>query len=339
MPDKTIFHPSSRAASNLVARFCPVLWMLCVPPAVAIPGRAAAGTLALPAGCGSATATSARRIAAAAGRGAAFEAGALRIQLPPDAAGHPPSFAAASLHVASHGAETGPEALERASTAAGASLLIALTGSGRSGCPADALQAAAYPVMDGLLGGGGYLATWQDVVLGGTAGHVLARRMQLRMDGAGGSGADAPVHMTLSLDGITGALTPPTLLPEHLSVSATLPASSLPTLLSAAGGAAPDARIPVTIDDIDMRRGSATLHGTGTASAAATPQDSAADIHLVAHDFDALVSAAALQNMMRVHTTLFLSRLMARQAGDNLEWDLRYGSGLLSVNNVPIPLR
>ncbi|WP_428374957.1 hypothetical protein [Lichenicoccus sp.] len=339
MQSKTITHPSSRAVASLVAQVGFASWMLCVPPAVASPAGAAAAALALPAGCGSATATSARRIAAAAGKGAAFEASALRIQLPLDATGHPPSFAAAALHVASHGAETGPEALERASTAAGASLLIALTGTGRSKCPADALQAASYPVVDGLLRGGGYLATWQDVALRGTAGHVLARRMQLRLDGAGGAAADAPVHMTLSLDGITGTLTPPTLLPEHLSVSATLPASSLPTLLSAAGGAAPDARIPVTIDDISMSRGSATLHGTGTANAAATPQDSSAEIHLVAHAFDALVNEAALQDMTRVHAALFLSRLMARQAGANLEWQLKYGAGLLSVNDVPIPLR
>nr|WP_321983127.1 hypothetical protein [uncultured Lichenicoccus sp.] len=337
MPINTITHPAGRSAPRPVAFACLASWLLCAVPMAARPAHAE--TLALPTGCGSATAGSSHRVAATGGKGAGFEAESLRIQLPLDAAAHPPSFAAASLHVASHGAETGPEALERASTAAGASLLIALTGNGRSACPADALQAAAYPVVDGLLRGGGYLATWQDVVLRGAAGHVLARRMQLRMDGAGGSGAGVPVHMIFSLDGITGTLTPPTLLPERLSVSATLPASSLPTLLSAAGGAAPDARIPVTIDDISMSRGGATLHGTGTANAAATPQDSSADIDLVAHKFDALVNEAALQNMMRVHTTLFLSRLMARQAGENLEWQLKYGGGLLSVNDVPIPLR
>ena len=311
-------------------------WLSCWQTAAAAPTGIPLG---LPAGCGTATATAVHRTGSAAGKPAAFEADAVRIELPAAPGGQAPAFSAALLHVATHAADTAPEALERASTAAGASLLIALTGTGRSGCPADALQAAAYPVMDGLLRGGDYVGTWQGVTLRGTAGHVLARRMQLRLDGAGGSGPDAPVHMTLSLDGITGTLTPPTLLPEHLSVSATLPASSLPTLLSAAGGAAPDARIPVTIDDISMSRGDATLHGTGTANAAATPQDSSADINLVAHDFDALVNAAALQNMMRMHTTLFLSRLMAHQAGDNLEWQLRYAGGLLSVNDVPIPLR
>ncbi|TLU72529.1 hypothetical protein [Lichenicoccus roseus] len=334
MPSKTITHLTAR---SLLAGAACLGWQ----PAVA----ATTTSLGLPGGCGTASAVGVHRIEAVSGRSAAFEAGALHIQLPPVHAGRDketdpsPSFAAASLHVDSRGVQTTPEALERASTAAGAALLIALTGTGRSGCPADVLQAAAYPVVDGLLRGGGYVGSWQGVTLHGAAGHVLARRMTLRLDGAGGSGPDAPIHITLSLDGITGSLTPPTLLPDHLSVAATLPASSVPTLLSAAGGAAPDARIPVTIDDITVTRGDATLHGTGTASAAATPQDSAADILLTARDFDALVNAAALQSLTRVHTTLFLSRLMARQDGDRLQWQVRYGDGLLSVNNVPIPLR
>ena len=331
MPSKTITHLSGPLLLTATT------WLGCQPPATAAP-------LALPAGCGTATATAPHRTGAAPGRPAEFESGPLHIQLPPGPGGShdgdgSPSFAATALHVTGRGAQTGPEALERASTAAGAALLIALTGTGRSSCPADALQAAAYPIVDGLMRGGSYAGSWQGVTLRGTAGRVLARRMTLRLDGAGGSGPDAPVHMTLSLDGITGSLTPPTLLPDHLSVAATLPASSVPTLLSAAGGAAPDARIPVTIDDISLTRGNATLHGTGTASAAATPQDSAADILLTAHDFDDLVNAAALQSLTRVHTTLFLTRLMARQAGDTLQWQVKYGDGLLSVNNVPIPLR
>ena len=119
----------------------------------------------------------------------------------------------------------------------------------------------------------------------------------------------------------------------------TLPASSLPVLLAATGGGASDARIPVTVDEITAAFGSTMLHGKGEATAAATPAQSAATLQVTANGYDDLVEAAAIRDLTRLHTMLFLSRLMARRAADGLQWDVTFEGGLLAVNNVPIPLR
>ncbi len=294
------------------------------------------GSLALPAVCATVDADALHRSAAP---DAGFDAAAFHVRLPQHNDATAPSMQAARLHVTSHAPGTPDAALQRAASASAAALLIALTGNGRSDCPAGLLQDAGRPIVQGLQDGGSYLATWQGVTLRGGAGHVTAKRMQLSLQAAGGSGEDRLVHVVLTLDGIGGALTPPTLLPDRIAVRVTLPAASLPTLLAATGGGAPDAQIPVTVDDFSITHGDMVLHGHGDATAAATPMDSTARLHLSARHYDDLVSQAAERNLIRLHTALFLSRLVGRRAGDTVDWDVDFADGLLAVNNVPIPLR
>ena len=319
-------HMTIRAATTIL------LLVLGGPAAIA-----AAGTdgLALPDACASVGAASLRPLPPPQ---AGFDAAGFRVRLPPRD-GSIPSMQAARLHVTGAAAATPEAALERAASASAAALLIALTGSGHSGCPNAVLRDAGNPIVEGLQDGGSYLAVWQGVTLRSGGGHVAASRMQLRLEAAGSDGRDRPVHVTLTLDGITGVLTQPALLPDRLAVRITLPASSLPTLLAATGGGAPDAQIPVTVDDFSITRGRTVLHGNGDATAAATPLDSTARLHLTARHYDDLVDEAAVQDMTHLHTALFLSRLVARRDGDALGWDVDLADGLLAVNHVPIPLR
>ena len=292
--------------------------------------------LALPAACASIAAAS---LLSHVSPDVGFEATRFRVRLPSNGRSATPGLEADRLRVISHAAGTSNAALEQAASASAAALLIALTGNGHSDCPAELLQRTGTPIVAGLQHGGNYLATWQGLTLRGGAGHVVATRMQLRLEAAGAAGEDRLVHMTLTLDGITGTLTPPTLLPDHILLRVTLPAASLPTLLAATAGGAPDAQIPVTVDDISLRSGRMVLHGHGDAIATATPMDSTAHLHLSALNFDDLVNRAALQDLVRMHTALFLSRLVSRQEADAIAWDVSFSDGLLAVNNVPIPLR
>lgn len=294
------------------------------------------GGLALPAACASVGAASLHPATSSDG---GFDATAFRVRLPATAGATAPTMDAARLHVTSHGAGTSDAALEQAAAASAAALLIALTGNGHSACPTGVLQNSGNPIVAGLQRGGSYLATWQDVRLRGRSGQVTAGRMQLRLEAAPGDGPDRPVQVSLTLDGIAGALRPPTVIPDRLALRVTLPASSLPTLLAATGGGAPDARIPVTVDELSLSSGQTVLHGQGDATAAATPMDSTASLHVTARNYDDLVEQAAVRGLTRLHTELFLSRLMGRRAGDDLAWDVRFSDGLLAVNNVPIPLR
>lgn len=321
MPRKTL---------RITAAF--LLLLVCRPA----PAAAAEDSLALPDACASVTAAS---LHPASQPESGFEATQFRVRLP--AGGRPvtPSMDATRLRVTGKGASTSDAALERAASASAAALLIALTGSGHSHCDTGLLRDAGDPVVLGLQNGGSYLATWQGVTLRGGAGHVTATRMQLRLEAAGSSGNDRPVHVTLTLDGIAGSLTPPELLPDRLAVRITLPASSLPTLLAATGGGAPDAQIPVTVDDVAITSGETVVHGHGEATAAATPMDSTARLKLNAQNYSSLVTRTAELGLTRVHTALFLAGLVGRHEDDRIAWDVNFADGLLAVNNVPLPLR
>ena len=316
-----------------------LLLLMTCRPALAAPD--ASGALSLPTACASVAAGSLHAVRQPA---SGFEAARFVVRLPTHGAGTTvsPSMEASRLRVVSRDADTANAALERAASASAAALLISLTGSGHSDCRSGLLQDAGNPIVAGLQHGASYVATWQGVALRGNAGHVTASRMQLRLeaaDAAGTAGSNRMVHVTLTLDGIAGSLTPPTLLPTRLALRVTLPASSLPTLLAATGGGAPDAHIPVTVDDFTVVSGQTLLHGQGNATAAATPMDSTAKLHVTAHDYDDLVEEAATRNLTRLHTMLFLSRLMGKRVADSLEWDVNFADGLLAVNNVPMPLR
>ncbi len=296
------------------------------------------GGLALPAACASVGAASLHDLAPSP-QETGFDAARFRVRLPAAGAADAPSMEAARLHVTSHGASTSNASLERAASASAAALLITLTGSGHSGCDTGLLRDAGDPIVLGLQNGGAYLATWQGVTLRGHAGHITASRMQLRFDAADSKGSDRLVHVTFTLDGIGGSLTPPTIVPDRLALRVSLPASGLPTLLAATGGGAPDAQIPVTVEAIDVTSGETTMHAEGDATAAATPMDSTAKLHLTAHHYDSLIYRAAELSMTRLHTALFLSGLMAHRTGDTLDWNINFGDGVLAVNNVPIPMR
>ena len=270
---------------------------------------------------------------------AGFDATQFDVHLPRTAHGVAPSMSAAALHVASNAAAMSQAALERAASAAAAALLISITGNGHSGCPAGLLQDAGRPIADGLGRGGNYVANWRGVTFRGTSGHISMRRMELRFLSQAGDGAGRAVHVALTLDGITGSLAPPVLLPDHMALNVTLPAASLPILLAATGGAAPDARIPVTINSLHMTQGKTVLDGQGSAIAAATPTDSSATLHLSAHDFHDLVTKAAVLGSVRMHAALFMADLMGRSVPHGLQWDVTLEDGLLLVNKVPIPIK
>ncbi len=310
-----------------------VLLMLCCHPAVA---AADAHGLDLPAACASVHVATLNSLASPE---TGFDATRLQVRLPEPARGASPSMTAAELRVASGSAATSLMALERAASASAAALLIGLAGSGHSGCRGGLLQDAGRPIADGLRHGGAYVADWRGVTLRGASGHVSIRRMELRLTSQAGGDADRPVRVAFTLDGITGSLTPPTLLPDHLALRLTLPAASLPTLLAATGGGAPDARIPLTIDSLRVTEGSTALQGAGVAIAAATPDESSATLHLTAHDFRDLVTRASVLGLVRLHTALFVANLMGRSTADGLQWDVTYQDGLLAVNKLPIPFK
>ncbi|WP_428392478.1 hypothetical protein [Lichenicoccus sp.] len=323
-----------------------LLLLLSWGPAKAAEGGADATTsgLQLPLPCASVHASGLQSLAPPA-HGVTAEA--YRVHLPAAASRHAVSMSASSLRVESGTADTSDADLERASSAAAAALLVALSGDHHGGCDTALLHDAAAPIVHGLAHGGGYVATWLNVTLRGASGVVTAHRMQLRLEAhrmqeglhAPGADAAAPVQVAFSLEGVAGRLKPPTLLPDTLAWRISLPPSSLPTLLAATGGSTPSAQIPVTVDDLRLTQGKSIIDAKGSAIAAPTPLASSADLHVTARDYDDLVEKAASADMVRLHTALFLSSLVAKRDADGLQWQVTYHDGVLAVNHVPIPVR
>ena len=326
-------HPSLCMLSLTIRAITALLLLLsCRAPARA---DAPASGLELPQLCASVQASAVRTLAAPAH---GLTAEAYRVHLPAALGRHAASMSASSLRVESRTPDTTDADLERASSAAAAALLVALSGDRHGGCGTALLHDAAAPIVHGLAQGGGYVATWLDVTLRGASGVVTAHRMQLALQ-AHGIGASQPVQVAFSLEGVAGRLKPPTLLPDTLAWRISLPASSLPTLLAATGGGAPAAQIPVTVDDLRITQGRSIIDAKGSAVAAPTPLDSSADLHVTAQDYDELVEQAAGGDMVRLHTALFLSSLMAKRDAAGLQWHVTYRDGVLAVNHLPIPMR
>ena len=297
---------------------------LCV---AAPPVAAAASPLDLAGGCAVAGAASLHEVG---GPGTGFEATRLEVTVPGPSAQPAPSLRAARLHATAQGARVRPAQLEQAATAAAAGLLTALAGHRGTPCTDRVLQDAAAPLVQALQQGGRLEFVWQDVALRAGSARFGARRLSLRLDGAGST-----AHLAALLDGAVSNDPAAALLPETLAVHASLPAAELPALLSASGGNG--APVEVTIDQADARRGDTTLSGQGRATIAATPEAASGQGHITAHGFDALLDAAS--GMSRLRTALFLARLVAHRQGDQADWDLVWQGGTLLVNNVPVPLR
>ncbi len=238
---------------------------------------------------------------------------------------------AAHLHADGRGPGVSDAALEQAATAAAATVLLALSDH-HNACPDAVLRGALDPLAQALGHGGAAAFTWSGVAIRSGNTRLGARRLSLRMDGSGPA-----ARVTIVLDGGVSNDAAAGLLPETLAVHASVPADQLPALL-----ASPDHRsrpVEVTVEQLDARRGDTALSGQGHGTITSDPQDSSGEGHVTAHGFDTLLDAANASGLGRLRTALFLVKLVAHRQGDQADWDLALQRGVLTVNNVPLPIR
>ena len=262
---------------------------------------------------------------------AGFDAGRLEL-LMPGVAGTP-SLHAAHLHVAAQGAagSIAPAQLEQASSAAAAALLAAMSSHHEGGCTDAVLQQAAGPLAHALQSGGGADFIWSDVQVRSGSTRLGARRLALHL--AGGP----TLRLTAAVDGAISNIAAAALLPETLTVRASLPSAELPALLAASAGQG--ARVELTIEQLQAHGADTALDGHGQVFVAATREASGGEGELAVRGLDALIADAAAPGLERLRTALFLAKLVAHRRGDQADWTLSWQGGTLLVNNVPLPLR
>ena len=285
-----------------------------------------AADLDLPGGCATAGSASLHERD---GPHAGFEAGRLELLVPglPTA----PSLHAGHLQVETAGAAASltPAELEQASTAAAAALLAGLSGHRAGGCPDAVLRQASRPLAHALQSGGDAAFTWSDVSVRSGGTRYGARHVALHLTGGPTARLDAV------LDGLVSNSAAASLTPEALTLRVSVPAADLPELLAGAHGGG----VQVTIEQLHATRGDTVLDGHGQALIGPDPQASAGEGELAARGFDTLLAAAGAPGLERLHTGLFLARLVAHRDGDRLTWTVSWRDGTLMVNNVPIPMR
>ncbi len=289
-----------------------------------LPGAARAAGLSLP-GCATVHQAGLHE---GSRNGSGFQADRTDVLLPavPDASLH-----AARLQADGHGAGLSSAVLEQASTAAAAAVLAALSDR-RDACPDSLLHAAADPLAQALGHGGTAEFTWSGVSIRAGSTRLGARRLLLRLEGGG-----AAAHLTVAVDGAVSNGADAGLLPEALTVHASAPADRFAALIASPGH--PSQPVPVTIERAEARRGDTALDGQGRVTLAHDPRDDDGDGHVTAHGFDTLLDAANASGLERLRTALFLVKLVAHRQGDQADWDLALRQGVLTVNNVPLPVR
>ncbi len=322
-------HLASRMTHRSVPAFAALLLSLGL-----LPGGARAAGLSLP-GCAAVHAAGLHEGNPGRGGpsggsqgGIGFEADRADVLLP---AVRDASLHAAHLQASGHGAGLSSAVLEQASTAAAAAVLVALSDR-RDACPDPLLHGAADPLARALGHGGTAAFTWSGVSIRSGNTRLGARRLFLRLDGGGPA-----AHLTVAVEGAVSNQADAGLLPEALTVHASTPADQLPALISSPGH--PSEPVPVTIERAEARRGDTTLDGQGRVTLAHDPKDDDGDGHVTAHGFDTLLDAANASGLGGLRTALFLVKLVAHRQGDQADWDLALKQGVLTINNVPLPIR
>ena len=288
-----------------------------------LPAGTRAATLALP-GCAVVHAALHENSA----HGVGFDADHADVLLPalPEAVLH-----AAHLHADGQGPGVSNAVLEQAATAATATLLLALSDH-RDACPDAVLRDAVGPLAQAIGHGGSATFTWSGVAIRSGNTRLGARRVSLRMNGSGPA-----ARVAIALDGGVSNDAAAGLLPETLTLHASVPADRLPDLLASSGSLSRP--VEVTIEHLDARRGDTTLSGSGRGTIAPDPEDSSGEGHVTAHGLDTLLDAASASGLGRLRTALFLVKLVAHRRGDQADWDLALQRGVLTINNVPLPIR
>ena len=202
----------------------------------------------------------------------------------------------------------------------------------RDACPDSQLRAAAEPLAQAIGHGGAAQFTWSGVTVRSGNTRLGARQLLLRLDGDGPA-----AHLTLAVEGAVSNGADAGLLPEALTVHASSPADQLPALIASPGH--PSQPVSVSIERAEARRGDAVLNGQGHITIAHDPENDDGDGHVTAHGFDTLLDAANASGLGRLRTALFLIKLVAHRQGDRSDWDLALKQGVLTINNVPLPIR
>ncbi|GBQ91916.1 hypothetical protein AA13595_3221 [Gluconacetobacter johannae DSM 13595] len=249
-----------------------------------------------------------------------------------------PSLHAATVSVKGDGAAATPgrDILDAASVV----LLGALTNHHAAGCTPGYFADTVGPVLHGLGADGSYDLAWSSPVIVNGPNRISFRTIHLHLAGAG---PDMPVVASLDIQDAStdgqGGLSP--VLPQQAHSVFSIPARSIGPLLAAVSGRpAQGVAVPVTIRSLSAQRSDMRLDGSGSAVLTGNPDAASASGHMSMRNLPVLIAAVRAMGQTRVATALILANLVGHHADPGeTSWDVAWQGGILTVNQIPLPLR
>ena len=215
-------------------------------------------------------------------------------------------------------------------------LMSAITGHHNAAC-SDWLEQQGKAASATLKAGGTYDITWNNAVLTHGSGRVMSSTAHFKVEGSTSAHTSAA---TLALSGLSFQnISNEALLPSSADAAFSLPASELPSLMSAIGGKSATApAVHVTISSFDAARDTVHLKGNGTATLTGNVAATSAGGHLEISNLEALIEKARTAKQMKLAAGLVLARLVSHAQNDANVWNATWEGGVLTVNGFPLPI-
>ncbi|GBQ68548.1 hypothetical protein AA103196_1973 [Ameyamaea chiangmaiensis NBRC 103196] len=247
------------------------------------------------------------------------------------------SLDAARVDLDDHGHMLDGDALTQMLDIASVSLLSAISGHHTMGCHGPWFDRTARSEGTSIVAGARPDLTWRDLTVRSGPVTIHAAAAHLTLAGQD----DAPLELTLTFDHVTLSGTGADVLnPDHLTLDVSIPSSALVSLLQVtAGKGAPSQAIQATVRDLTVVMGPTTLRGDGSTTLTGYPDTLSAAGHLSAQHFPDMITRAQDAGLTRPAAAMVIARLVGHRDGDMTRWTVGYTGGVLTVNNVPLPLR
>ncbi|ACI49911.1 conserved hypothetical protein [Gluconacetobacter diazotrophicus PA1 5] len=218
-------------------------------------------------------------------------------------------------------------------------LLGALTNHHGAGCPSEYFASSVGPLLNGLKAGQGYDVAWTAPVVNNGGARLSFAALHLHL---GGAELGGPVVVALDVRDAqaSGNTVLASLLPQQARSNFSIPAQSLGPLLAAtAGHPARSVLVPVTITTLMAQHGDLRLNGRGTAMLTGNADANSAAGHLSLSNLPELIATLRAAGQARATTALILANLVGRHADADTSWDVEWQGGVLTINQIPLPLR
>lgn len=228
-----------------------------------------------------------------------------------------------------------PADMEGVAGAASTLLLAAMTGHHTAACT-DWLETEGRKVEAALGAGHSFSVSWSDVIIRHGNQQTTLAHAKLAL-----APQSDQTTATLTMDGITvRGIAAPSLMPTSASASFSLPQRELASLMAATAGKATSLpAVHVAIRSFAAQRDSIRLAGNGHATLTGNTDSTSAGGHLEVQDINTLIDHARQDGQMKIAAALILARMVSHSTTNGNAWDTTWEGGILTVNNVPLPIK